>query len=533
MPEAIAPGPVVPVPAYPNPYADSVSVEPAPYPQPYPNTGPLNPAPYPNAGQVNTVYPSPVPFNPAYPAPALPYPDTVAINPALYPGPAPVFARPAPANPVYPGQAPVNPVYSDLAPVNPVYSDPAPVNPVYSDPVPVNPVYSDPAPVNPVYSDPAPVNPVYSDPAPVNPVRPDPAPVNPVYSDPAPVNPVYSDPAPVNPVHPDPAPVNTGPSVSPVPAGILSNVQRFTELGLGRGVDATGSNMWAKKSTFTVRRVSHENIVVSDESGLLESYKSEVASLRYQQVELKATVASQQPPVSVGIDAEASRKPTDSGRVNGRRVVNCTVSFHPDIEDPPAVTIAPGGDVQSGVTFEQWLSRWLMEHVLHRQKMETLSLEAKGSSSEPPTRVNVTSNPVSDLTDYIGRATVDQRKEVVQQVGSFIELFHVTHYVTSVQLGAAEFTADGQSDSKSIGRIGDDGSVGRGSSEEAVIGISVEPITSLVKQHFLHLALKQALMKYMELHGQLSGTHHLFMNELTGEIVPIIMWMASGQPWCN
>ena len=60
------------------------------------------------------------------------------------------------------------------------------------------------------------------------------------------------------------------------------------------------------------------------------------------------------------------------------------------------------------------------------------------------------------------------------------------------------------SDLKRIGLIKPDGTVERGSYGEAVVGIQVQPISSLVKIRYLQLALQQALLEYSTEEGSKS-----------------------------
>ena len=54
-----------------------------------------------------------------------------------------------------------------------------------------------------------------------------------------------------------------------------------------------------------------------------------------------------------------------------------------------------------------------------------------------------------------------------------------------------------QADSKTIGRISEDGNVKRGSSEEAVIGIKVLPISTLIRFAKLRMFFETALGEYV------------------------------------
>lgn len=288
---------------------------------------------------------------------------------------------------------------------------------------------------------------------------------------------------------------------SAVGASRRSDLQRYADLGLGCGVDATELHLWESRKA-PVRQVCDGNVAVvtTDGSGSVKAYECEALSANFQRNELMKTLSTQQLAFSVGLDAEMVREPDKSTRITGKKVVNCTVSFRSGHVDPPAPASVSGSDTETGVNFEQLLSQCLMECVVHRQRKEALTLETRGGP-ERSISVEVTSNPVDDLAKFLQSATAEEEKELVQEVSSFIEQFRVTHYVSSLQLGAAEFSStgesEGQSGLKTIGSIG----VERGSGKDAVIGISIEPIIQLVKTPFLERALEQALTSYMEQRG--------------------------------
>ena len=56
------------------------------------------------------------------------------------------------------------------------------------------------------------------------------------------------------------------------------------------------------------------------------------------------------------------------------------------------------------------------------------------------------------------------------------------------------------SDTRQIGKIIND-RVERGSYDEAVVGIKIQPIHTLVKLRYLHLALRRALLDYVDEQG--------------------------------
>ena len=81
----------------------------------------------------------------------------------------------------------------------------------------------------------------------------------------------------------------------------------------------------------------------------------------------------------------------------------------------------------------------------------------------------------------------------------------------STAAGAAE-----NSDKKlRIGVINDDGTVTRRSHGEAVIAVSIQPVSRLIKQPFLKLALQLAMVNFIEEHidkeGKFCKNHYLIV----------------------
>ena len=113
-------------------------------------------------------------------------------------------------------------------------------------------------------------------------------------------------------------------------------VQRFTDLGLGRGIDATSSKPWQEKSSFQVRKIKFDNIIRTEEGGAVEAYENKVKSVQTLQMTLKASVIAPggTNPVTVSTDGETVRSSATEQMVIGRRVHNVTVSFAEEIERP-------------------------------------------------------------------------------------------------------------------------------------------------------------------------------------------------------
>ena len=128
----------------------------------------------------------------------------------------------------------------------------------------------------------------------------------------------------------------------------------------------------------------------------------------------------------------------------------------------------------------------------------------------------------------------------------FCREFGATHYVAAITLGALEyavyteedyytkFTSDGKvdasklaasasassaisskvsrktSNTRKVGAITKDGTVERGSYGEAVVGVKLLSISSLIKNRCLHKAMKSALMNYINTTANVSSKCSIF-----------------------
>ena len=338
-------------------------------------------------------------------------------------------------------------------------------------------------------------------------------------------------------------------------------IQRVIDLGLGRGVDATNPKPWLNKSSFQVRRVAIENVIGTEEGGALQSYEREVTSVQTNQTDLKASVAIPQSPVTIGVDAEQSRSVSSRRRAVGQKVTNRTISFRADFEDAPSssttnpeharreASIRRGcfslmsetvEDAESALTFEERLSRWIMQRVNQRREMRVIEENAAGRPFESKAIERQDSvDSVSDLASVLYSASNEERKAILKDCRDFVHHFRITHYVSAIELGAAEYRVlteteyynrigaagslgvesigsaaiketvswkktNKQSDLKRIGVI-DDGFVARGTYDEAVVGVATQPISNLVRLRYLQLALRKALLDYMQEQGDSSG----------------------------
>lgn len=361
-----------------------------------------------------------------------------------------------------------------------------------------------------------------------------------------------------------------------------AEIDRMIDLGLGRGIDATSPKPWAHKSAFQVRRVTAEGVIGTEEGGSLQSYEREVSSVVSHQTNMKASVIVPQAPVEIGMDAEQSRSVSSTRRTLGKKVVNRSISFLSDFSDVPVVNAgdqdqmdiirrkwnAHGGgppdsaavgssNVQEAgqdlsvadmhyefLTFEQRLSKWIVKRILQRQERMARDLRA----AEQPVLgkpkfvidTNLSMDPTSVFCRFVYASNEEEKRKIIHDCYDFVQHFRITHYVSSIELGAVEYRVFSEtdfnstigaggalaveklvslsfshkrttrkfkkaSDVKTIGKMSAEGKVGRGTHDEAVVGIKVQPISTLVKTPYLQLALQRSLVYYMDEQGDTSS----------------------------
>ena len=201
---------------------------------------------------------------------------------------------------------------------------------------------------------------------------------------------------------------------------------------------------------------------------------------------------------------------------------------------------------QSMLTFEERLAHWLVQRITaHREKAKILNkidedLLTNGAFETAATAALEHSNPLEALARIIEHGDKPELKLIINACAEFVDHFRTTHYVSSIVLGAAEYRvlteqeyyskvgiagsfgleklANGAfggsalwkgtrkaSDTRKIGHISNEGVVDRGSYREAVVGVRILPISSLVRLQFLQLALEKALVRFVDTEGDNSG----------------------------
>jgi hypothetical protein len=301
-------------------------------------------------------------------------------------------------------------------------------------------------------------------------------------------------------------------------------IQRFVDLGLGRGVDSTDLHPWANKSSFQVRdpfsaRVE-DAVIGTDEGGSLHTYASRITSSEDIKAQLKAGLSIPNTPISLGIEGELARSSRTSRRVEGRRAKNRTISFRMGTLSVDGLGTGEKKSHDQTPMFEEILSRFIWKQICHRNKDRKLEEVIEQSA-------------VSLLSDYLQVCSKEETGLIIGDCEDFVYSFGVTHYVSSITLGASEHAvvtklkvsksakqgfsvsapqiasaeqksslkstvSKSRSTTRSVGRIVDD-KVKKGSDDEAVIEVKILPIYSLIHHNpFIFLALHKAIADYAE-----------------------------------
>ena len=326
--------------------------------------------------------------------------------------------------------------------------------------------------------------------------------------------------------------------IDPEKQELIDNAVSF---GLGRGIDATNKTPWINKSSFQVRRV-HNSVIETNEGGILMNYEHEVLSISEMEDKFQSSINPPESPVTIHVEDEMDRCISGSRRLIGRRVVNRSISFQADIEekytdgdiprngrDSYLVPHDPAEVVSntqfSGYNFEERVCQWLIQRIAHKYAITNHRLDTRSEE-----------NPTDQLAKMLHTKTVSRIEEEIK-VGcrDLVQGLRTTHYVTKIQLGATEYRvmSDGEyhkkiaqggafgmdtlatvaldqnmkqtkkeagkcSQVRKIGIIGEDNKVTKGSQDEIVLVVEVQPITRLIRLPIVKAAINDALEKYME-----------------------------------
>ena len=345
--------------------------------------------------------------------------------------------------------------------------------------------------------------------------------------------------------------------------------ERYKRLGLGRGVDITKRKPWMEKSAFQMCAVHSQDLIETDEGGLLMEYSELVDSSSSVRSKVQTKVLAPNVPVSIGVGSEYSRKECSSRQLVGLKVKNRTISFRLDFHSFPRLPVtnledtrkqmqaigrrqftrrdmsqSAGEETDGGASaadslvksedfpFEVQLCKWLAECLEHR------GIYVKDPSLTELLYMRIGEKPAGQKDRKRLIDDDEQTRLLVEDISRFVEHLGITHYVSAIELGGLRFSivaekeyekkisADGSAsvntqlyggleasvkhsrskkfksshmERKMIGRITEKGDRQVVMPEdEAVLGCELRPISSLVHNLFIQLAVNKAVQKYIE-----------------------------------
>ena len=333
--------------------------------------------------------------------------------------------------------------------------------------------------------------------------------------------------------------VQNSKTMEPVPVMSTSEVKHFQDLGLGRGIDSSDPQLWKNKTPMQIRSVNEDlsNIIATDESGVVYKYKKVVSSLKTQQTKIQTSLSDPSSIVKIGLDAHYSQSATSTITIKGTRVQTRTVSFRYEFEDLPVDSDMAEIELraktfykyESGYSmFENNLAVWLLAQFMDGQKHGTIP-------PKPDIRKIKGKTPLEKLAAYvieIPGITSEASVALNEACRTFMFEFGITHYVSSIQLGALKYsmesrqtqttgmgiggnigvaskasasastdvlseTSQSTSQENDIGNFNEDGVVRRDTSDEAVIGFELQPISKLMRLPVVQTAMTAAIQIYL------------------------------------
>eukprot|EP00731_Ephydatia_muelleri_P023584 Em0015g1167a len=188
-------------------------------------------------------------------------------------------------------------------------------------------------------------------------------------------------------------------------------LKRFEEFGLGRGVDATDPTPFVNKKPFQVRPICENAIICTDEGGALRSIIQKIESSQLTQINASLTIPK---PIEIDAPAEYSRSIMQKGHVLGRKVVTRTVAFRKD-------RLVEKEKDPSATDFENFLKETFIAD-------GDKSAESKKSCPE-----------LLKFIETFAPSADDSKARRILSLLEFITEYGITHYVSKIHLGAAEY----------------------------------------------------------------------------------------------
>ena len=317
-----------------------------------------------------------------------------------------------------------------------------------------------------------------------------------------------------------------------VPVITPEEIQHFQELGLGRGIDSTDPNLWKNKDPIQLRIISKDlkNVIGTNENGIKRKYEKTVSSSRSQLSKIQLSLNVPSSHVKIGLDGHYSQSVNSSVEVKGTKIQTRTISFRYDFNDIPAGSqvfnerIDSNSENHSGFQiFENDMAIWILRY-LKKQKSARSIDGLKGQTAI---------EKLDDFANQIDSVDSDDAKDLNEACRLFVFDLGVTHYVSSIELGAVSYSVDTKRSEKkgggvggsvgvasaatakastafakefhqrtkeeqTIGHFNEEGVVRWNTSDEAVIGFQIQPINRLMRVAAVQTAMIIAIQLFIQ-----------------------------------
>lgn len=235
-------------------------------------------------------------------------------------------------------------------------------------------------------------------------------------------------------------------------------IQRIKDFGLGRGIDCTDEFPWINKKPIQVCAVELETVIGTEEGGALDSFDHVVDGAQDSKpVKCVLPIA----PMSLDLDVEYSRSSTQNRHTIGKKVVTRTIALKP-----------PGTRPQT----EERNDAAIMGYYKNHQVTHYVSEIQLGAMMYHTT-------------------TVSQYTSLVSNKGVF-GAEKIKPLSISLEGSKSYKKTKNVSNLKQIGKISAEGTVERGSHDEAVVKVKFESITSLVRDKEMQSELQSLIKEY-------------------------------------
>jgi hypothetical protein len=246
--------------------------------------------------------------------------------------------------------------------------------------------------------------------------------------------------------------------------------KRYSKWGLGRGVDITKPTPWLEKTSFQVRDVRLEDLIETDEGGLLKGYSDLVNNSTTVYSQIRSGVKAPDVPLSIGVDLEYTRTDCSSNYIVGLKVKNRTISYRMDFDDLPTSWIEEWDEAKEH--FKSQKGKHSQSSASTQPQPGPKSTGRATSEDEPDSRSADTKQQVasfdSRLCAWLTHCLRDSGKSIPAgtplhkvlvkgksdqlidseecmtqlqlYVFNFIRYVGVTHYICAIELGALEFS---------------------------------------------------------------------------------------------